>query len=64
MFVLNVKRCFNTKKEIFLFTYLRFALTGDGIALPKTLKKATAARWKSIFYVHYNNFCAQDYCDG
>jgi len=24
--------------------------------------KVTAARWKSMFCVHYN-FCAQDYCD-
>jgi len=30
---------------------------GDGVVL-----KATAARWKSMFYVHYN-FLAQNYCD-
>jgi len=32
------------------------------VKLYKKLEKATAARWKSMLYVHYN-FCAQDHCD-
>jgi len=32
------------------------------VELDQELEKATAARWKSMFYVHYN-FHAQDYCD-
>jgi len=67
MFTLNVKKCFNTKKEAFLSAYLliteiyTYWSYGDGIALPRT-GKSTAVRWKSMFYVHYN-FHAQDYCD-
>jgi len=66
-FMLNVKNCFNTKAEAFSSAYLLITEIytswsyGDGIAPPKT-EKATAARWKSMFYVHYN-FHAQDYCD-
>jgi len=32
------------------------------IKLYQELEKATAGRWKSMFYVDYN-FHAQDYCD-
>jgi len=32
------------------------------VQLYQELEKATAARWKSMFSVHYN-FRAQDYCD-
>jgi len=32
------------------------------VELYQELEKATAARWKSMLYVHYN-FRAQDYCD-
>jgi len=32
------------------------------VELYQELEKATATRWKSMFYVLYN-FCAQDYCD-
>jgi len=52
-FVLNVKNCFNAKKETFssvylliteIYTYLSY---GDGIA--EGLEKATAARWNPYF---------------
>jgi len=58
MFMLNVKRYYNTKKEAFSSTYLliteihTYWSYGDGIAHQK-LAKATATRWKSMFYVHY-----------
>jgi len=65
-FVLNLKNCFNAKKETFSSMYLliteiyTYWIYGDSIALPRTWK-ATAARWKSMFYAHYN-FHSQDYC--
>jgi len=66
-FVLNAKKCLDVKKETLSSTYLlitEITLTEvmEMVELYQELEKATAARWKSIFYVHYN-FRAQDYCD-
>jgi len=65
-----MRRCINANKEAFSFAY--FLITeihtnwsyGDGRALDsyQELEKATAASWKSMFYVHYN-FHAREYCD-
>jgi len=43
---------------------LRFTLTEamEMVELYQEFEKATATRWNSMFYVHYN-FRAQDYCD-
>jgi len=59
MFVLNVKRYFNIKKDAFLSAYLlitdihTYWSYGDGIALPRTWK-GKSSEMKSMFCVKYN----------
>jgi len=58
-FVLNVKRCINAKKKALSFAHLLITeihtevMEMVYVALQK-LEKATAVRWKSMFYVHYS----------
>jgi len=54
--MLNVKNCFNTKKETFLSVYLLITKIyiywsyGDGIALPKTQKSNSSEMEIHVLY--------------